>query len=156
MRTVDPDVFVQINDVLCRFFLSFDQRDWPAMAECLAPLITVDYSSSGREPPSTMSGDDFVRRRQNAVDRLSKQHGFSNLLITPQPDGKAVSARCNYLILRFLLPQDCSTQEEGFFHSCGSYQFLISYMQSEWKISSITQHTLRSWGDAALHKSLPR
>ncbi|SHM25033.1 nuclear transport factor 2 family protein [Halomonas cupida] len=151
MRTVDPDVFVQINDVLCRFFLSFDQRDWPTMAECLAPQVTIDYSSSGREPPSTMSGDDFVRRRQNAVDSLSKQHGFSNLLITPQPDEKVVSARCNYLIMRFALSREFSTAEKDFFHSCGSYQFLLGKIESEWKISSIKQNTLHSWGNAALH-----
>lgn len=150
MKSLDPNLFVQIHDVLCRFFLSFDQRDWPSMVECLAPQVSIDYASSGRESPSTMSGRDFVARRQNAVDSLTKQHSFSNLLITQEADEGVVSARCNYLILRFELSQK-SAAEENFFHSCGNYEFQLCEMQGEWKISSIKQNALQSWGNAALH-----
>lgn len=147
MKTVDPTVFMQINDRLCRFFLSFDNRDWPAMVECLAPQIAVDYSSSGREQPTTMSGPDFVSRRQSAVDRLAKHHSFSNLLITGGVDERVVSARCNYLILRF----DPAGSDKDFFHSCGSYEFGFEDMEGDWRITSIKQNTLRSWGNASLH-----
>lgn len=169
MTSPDPNVFVQIHDVLCRFFLCFDQRDWPFMVECLAPQVSIDYASSGREPPSTMSRRDFVERRQNAVDDLSKQHSFSNLLITQEVGEGVVSARCNYLILRFDLSpsrnqaqtqnqSQAQTQsqvpaisEENFFHSCGNYEFQLRDIQGEWKISSIKQNALQSWGNAALH-----
>ena len=147
MKPVDPTVFLQINDLLCRFFLSFDNRDWPAMGECLAPEIAVDYSSSGREQPTTMAGQAFVGRRQSAVDRLAKHHSFSNLLITDGLGERAVSARCNYLILRF----DPAGSDADFFHSCGSYEFGFENIDSDWKISSIKQNTLRSWGNASLH-----
>lgn len=155
MNSVHSDLLVQINDLLGRFFLSFDQKDWSAMADCLAPQVAIDYASSGREPPSTMSGDDFVSRRRDAsvADGLSKQHSFSNLLITPQDDENTVSVRCNYLILRFALPGVLSEAEDDFFHSCGSYQFLLCDIEGKWKISSITQHALRSWGNADLHQS---
>lgn len=156
VRTVDPSVFVQINDVLCRFFLSFDNRDWPSMTECLAPQITIDYSSSGRENPSTMSGHDFVRRRQDAVDNLAKHHSFSNLLLTRQSDESMVSARCNYLILRFDRSQQLAAMKEDFFHSCGSYEFLLEDIQGHWKISSIKQNALQSWGNASLHGGTPK
>lgn len=138
---------MQINDLLCRFFLSFDNRDWPAMVGCLTPQVAVDYSSSGREQPTTMSGEAFVSRRQNAVDTLAKHHSFSNVLITPGADGRTVSARCNYLILRF----DPTGSDEDFFHSCGSYEFGLENMKGDWKIASIKQNTLRSWGNASLH-----
>ncbi len=147
MKTIDPTVFMQINDRLCRFFLSFDNRDWPAMVECLAPQIAVDYSSSGREQPTTMSGPDFVSRRQNAVDRLAKHHSFSNLLMIGGVDERAVRARCNYLILRF----DPAGSDEDYFHSCGSYEFGFEDMEGDWRIASIKQNTLRSWGNASLH-----
>lgn len=138
---------MQINDLLCRFFLTFDSRDWPAMVECLAPQVAIDYSSSGREQPMSMSGPDFVSRRQNAVDTLAKHHSFSNLLITPSADEHVVGARCNYLILRF----DPAGSDADFFHSCGSYEFGFENIDSDWKISSIKQNTLRSWGNASLH-----
>lgn len=147
MKTVDPSVFIQINDLLCRFFLSFDRRDWPAMVECLAPQVAVDYSSSGREQPTTMTGQDFVSRRQSAVDTLAKHHSFSNLLVTTGADEHVVSARCNYLILRF----DTAGSDEDFFHSCGSYAFGFECMDGIWAISSIKQDALRSWGNASLH-----
>lgn len=147
LKTVEPTVFMQINDLLCHFFLSFDQRDWSAMVECLAPQVAIDYSSSGREQPTTMSGQDFVSRRQNAVDRLAKHHSFSNLLITRGADDRTVSARCNYLILRF----GSAGSGEDFFHSCGSYEFLFNDIQGDWKISSIKQNALQSWGNSSLH-----
>jgi len=147
MRTVDPTVFMQINDLLCRFFLSFDNRDWPAMVECLAHEIAVDYSSSGREQPTTLSGQAFVDGRQNAVDRLAKHHSFSNLLITGGVDERGVDAQCNYLILRF----DPAGSDEDFFHSCGNYEFGFANMEEGWKIASIKQNMLRSWGKRSLH-----
>lgn len=117
------------------------------MVECLAPQVAIDYSSSGREQPTTMSGQEFVSRRQNAVDRLAKHHSFSNLLIMRGADGSAVNARCNYLILRF----DSAGSGEDFFHSCGSYEFLFNDIQGDWKISSIKQNALQSWGNSSLH-----
>ncbi|SEF81823.1 nuclear transport factor 2 family protein [Marinobacterium lutimaris] len=161
MSIVDSKLFVEINDLLCRFFLAFDQRDWSAMTGCLAPQIRVDYSSSGRERPSTMDGEAFVRRRQNAVDNLSKQHSFSNLQINPQAEETVFSVSCNYLILRFARSSEPVEAGEDFFHSCGSYQFLVCEIDGELKISSITQHNLRSWGNFHLHntnghKSAPR
>ena len=80
MKAVSPNDFIEVNDVLCRFFLSFDRRDWASMADCLSSLVFIDYSSSGREKPSTMSGKDLIKRRENAVDSLAKHHSFSNLL----------------------------------------------------------------------------
>jgi hypothetical protein len=138
---------IAINDVLCRFFLAFDERDWTAMEGCLAPEVFIDYASSGREQPSTMSGAEFVQRRRDAVDTLSKHHSFSNLLLTKQKDG--VRGRCNYLILRFdHAPTDAS---EDFYHSCGAYEFLFGKAEGTWKITSITQQALRSWGNRQLH-----
>ena len=99
MEALDALDHIAINDVLCRFFLAFDERDWSAMETCLAPEVFIDYSSSGREQPSTMSGAEFVQRRRDAVDTLAKHHSFSNLLLSKEVDG--VRGRCNYLILRF-------------------------------------------------------
>jgi hypothetical protein len=136
-----------IHDLLCRFFLAFDERDWDSMAGCLAAEMFVDYSSSGRELPSRMRGSDFVARRRGAVDTLAKQHSFSNLLLSLEADG--ARGRCNYLILRF--DRDHSGPGEDFYHSCGSYEFGFSNDDGRWRITSIVQRSLRSWGNAQLH-----
>ncbi len=147
MEALGSSDHLGVNDVLCRFFLAFDERDWASMADCLASEVFIDYSSSGREQPSFMSSYDFVQRRRDAVDTLLKHHSFSNLLLSKEADG--VRARCNYLILRF--HPDHRGEGEDFYHSCGAYEFLFSKAQGSWKITSITQRALRSWGNRQLH-----
>jgi hypothetical protein len=117
------------------------------MEKCLAPEVFIDYSSSGREQPSVMSGAEFVQRRRDAVDTLAKHHSFSNLLLSKEEDG--VRGRCNYLILRF--DRDFKGEGEDFYHSCGAYEFLFGKASDSWKITSITQRALRSWGNRQLH-----
>jgi hypothetical protein len=147
MDALDSLNHIAINDLLCRFFLAFDERDWEAMERCLAPEVFIDYASSGREQPSMMSGAEFVQRRRDAVDTLAKHHSFSNLLLSKESDN--VRGRCNYLILRF--DRDHRGEGEEFYHSCGAYEFLFSKIQGGWKIASIKQRTLRSWGNRQLH-----
>jgi SnoaL-like domain len=147
METLDALDHIAVNDVLCRFFLAFDERDWASMENCLSPEVFIDYASSGRETPGAMSGAEFVQRRRNAIDTLAKHHSFSNLLLTKQEDG--VRGRCNYLILRF--DRDFEGEGEDFYHSCGAYEFRFSKSKGAWKITSITQRALRSWGNCQLH-----
>src|SRR3954451_14894582 len=76
MLTLDTLDHIAINDILCRFFLAFDERDWTAMEKCLAAEVFIDYSSSGREQPRVMSGAEFVQRRRDAVAPGQKpRHG---------------------------------------------------------------------------------
>lgn len=147
MQNLDPIDHIAINNVLCRFFAAFDERDWTAMDSCLAPEVFIDYSSSGREHPRAMSGSEFVQRRRDAVDSLAKHHSFSNLLLSREAD--TVRGRCNYLILRF--DRDFRGPGENFYHSCGAYEFLFSKAHGPWKITSIVQRALQSWGNSQLH-----
>ncbi len=147
LQSLDPIDHVAINDVLCRFFAAFDERDWTAMDSCLAPEVFIDYSSSGREQPRVMSGSEFVQRRRDAVDSLAKHHSFSNLLLSREAD--TVRGRCNYLFLRF--DREFRGPGENFYHSCGAYEFLFSKAHGPWKITSIVQRALQSWGNSQLH-----
>ena len=147
MELQDPLDHIAINNLLCRFFLAFDERDWTAMERCLAPEVFIDYASSGREQPSTMSSAEFVQRRRNAIDTLSKHHSFSNLLLTKEERG--VRGRCNYMILRF--DRAFTGDGDDFYHSCGAYEFLFGKAEGAWKITNITQRALQSWGNRQLH-----
>ncbi|MHC8304841.1 nuclear transport factor 2 family protein [Pseudomonas sp. PB3P13] len=142
-------VFMGVHEVLCRFFAAFDKRNWTSMNDCLASEVFIDYSSSGREAPGIMSGEEFVQRRATALDNLTKQHSFSNLYINCDADVQSVRASCNYLILRFDLRNP--KQDENFFHSCGEYVFELDKFGDEWKITSIKQLKLQSWGNIHLH-----
>ncbi|MFC5085899.1 nuclear transport factor 2 family protein [Microvirga arabica] len=147
MADLDALDHIAINDLLCRFFLAFDERNWTSMADCLAPEVFIDYSSSGREQPGTMTNFEFVQRRQNAADTLSKHHSFSNLLLSSEAED--VRGRCNYLILRF--ERDLKRLGEDFYHSCGAYEFMFAKADGSWRITSIMQKALRSWGNSNLH-----
>jgi len=37
------------------------------------------------------------------------------------------------------------------YHSCGTYEFLFGKPHGSWRITSITQRALRSWGNRQLH-----
>lgn len=144
-NTVEPDTHLVVHALLCRFFLAFDERDWPAMLACLCPEVRVDYSSSGREAPAVMAAQDFVAARQRQKDTLLKQHNFSNLAVRRVND--ALEARCNYQIFRFQPPED----GEATLHSFGRYHFRLQQDAGQWRIAGITQHLKRSVGDRALH-----
>lgn len=146
---MDMNTFFAVHTTLCRFFAAFDKKEWAAMVDCLCAEVFIDYSSSGRELPTTMRGEDFVGRRKMAIDHLDKQHSFSNLLISGHLDKKTVTASCNYLILRFDLSND--NPSDNFFHSCGQYEFELSQTDMQYKISSIKQSKLQSWGNKKLH-----
>ncbi|MXQ14371.1 hypothetical protein GR328_23555 [Microvirga makkahensis] len=147
MAVVDALDHISINDLLCRFFLAFDERNWASMADCLAPEVFIDYSTSGREQPGTMTNSEFVQRRQSVTDTLTKHHSFSNLLLSCE--AAVVRGRCNYLILRF--DRDFSGAGEDFYHSCGAYEFMFGKVDGSWRITSIVQNALRSWGNRHLH-----
>lgn len=136
------------HDLLCRFFASFDKHDWIGMRSVLAPDIFVDYASSGRETARQIPSEEFVSARANAKDNLTKQHNFSNLLIMESTAEKLVIS-CHYLILRFDLPN--TDQQTNFYHSCGEYVFELVPLEPQYRIASIKQAMLRSWGNASLH-----
>lgn len=146
MSFVDMETRAHIHDLLCHFFLAFDQRDWETMRRSLSDEVFIDYASSGREGAGSMSADAFVSRRENALDDLSKQHSFSNLILSRDESG--LRGRCNYLILRFARE---GAADRDFYHSCGSYAFRFASIDGSWRISSITQMALKSWGDRSLH-----
>ncbi|MEE4622393.1 hypothetical protein V2L00_01615 [Pseudomonas alliivorans] len=141
------------HDLLCRFFASFDKRDWIGMRSVLAPEIFVDYSSSGRETARKIAAEEFVNARANAKDGLTKQHNFSNLSVVESTAEKLVVS-CHYLILRFdLLSTD---QQINFYHSCGEYVFELVPFERQYRIASIKQAMLQSWGNASLHGAIKK
>lgn len=148
MVTNETESKLAIQDVLCRFFQSFDDTDWTAMRSCLCDDVFVDYSSFRDVPPALISGDRYVEQRRAALGHLDMQHNFLNLHTTITGTDTA-KARCNYLIHRFHPVHDGSAPR--YFHSCGHYDFGLRKTSEGWRLSSIVQVLLRNWGDPEIH-----
>lgn len=131
-----------IESLLCRFMQAFDERDWSALRTFLDARVFCDYSSFRDQPPGEISADEYVAQRRESLSALRMQHNFSNLQASV--DGDRASARCNYLILRFLAP-------DRFLHSCGNYRFGLIRRDGAWKLSSIAQNLLQNVGDPSIH-----
>lgn len=141
-----------INDVLCKFFRSFDTRDWTAMRECLCDRIWTDYSSFRDVAPGEISGDRYVAQREAALAALDMQHNFLNLQI--EGGGNTAAAWCNYIIHRF--HPEFDGQDDGFFHSYGRYEFGFSRKEGQWAIRRIRQILLRNQGNPEIHGATRR
>lgn len=140
---------LSINDLLTRFFQSFDDKNWPAMRDCLCNEVFTDYSSFRDEPASTISGDRYVEQRRTALQALDMQHNFLNLRVELSASAEAATARCNYIIHRFHPSFD--GVNDHYFHSYGHYFFVFANVRGTWKISRITQTLLRNHGNREIH-----
>ena len=137
----------QIENLLARFFQSFDEKNWTLMRSCLAERVFTDYSSFRKVAPAEITADRYVEQRRAALHALDMQHNYLNLLL--DIDGDRASARCNYIIHRF--HPDFDGAADGFFHSYGHYRFAFQRTMGDWKIIAITQHLLRNSGNPELH-----
>ena len=136
-----------LNDLLCRFFWSFDEKDWKTMRSCLANTIWTDYSSFRAVPPGKISGDRYVAQREAALSALDMQHNFLNLRV--EIDDATARGWCNYIIHRF--HPDFDGRNDAFFHSYGRYEFGFLQVDDEWRISAIRQILLRNHGNPEIH-----
>jgi hypothetical protein len=138
-----------INDLLARFFQSFDEKDWALMRACLSSEVYADYSSFRGIAPGIMSGDEYVEGRRAVLQSLDMQHNFSNLRVEVDMAAENAIARCNYAIHRFL--PSYADGNDHYFHSYGYYLITCSRASGSWKISRITQKVLHSQGRREIH-----
>jgi hypothetical protein len=140
---------VAINDLLSRFFLAFDAKDWSAMRGCLCDEVFTDYSSFRQVPSATIPADMFVEQRRTALQALEMQHNFLNLCVEFDADATAATARCNYVIHRFHRALDAI--DDDYFHSYGHYVFGFVNVEGRWRIAGITQTVVRNVGNLNIH-----
>ncbi|MGH7933004.1 MAG: nuclear transport factor 2 family protein [Bryobacteraceae bacterium] len=142
---------LEINNLLCRFMQSFDDKDWRAMRECLVGDLFCDYSNFRGTPAGRVAADDYVAARKEGLAELAMQHNFFNLRVT-MLDHEAASARCNFVIHRFLSISPDSVN--AYFHSYGHYRFTFTRTRGIWKISGIVQVLLKNAGNPEIHGAI--
>ncbi|MBD1225381.1 nuclear transport factor 2 family protein [Acinetobacter seifertii] len=144
---MDQD-YHRILDVVTRFQLVFDQKNWDAFDELLADQLEVDYFQFRGESLCVVSCHEFKGSRQQALSHLRLQHNLSNPLIRIEQDRAWLE--CNYQIYRF------SENDISFFWSL---LFYFGKTTDKWKITGICQHltkilaihvfTFLLWGSAS-------
>lgn len=95
---MDQD-YHRILEVVTRFQLVFDQKNWDAFDELLADQLEVDYFQFRGEPLCVVSCHEYKGSRQQALSHLRLQHNLSNPLIRIEQDQAWLE--CNYQIYRF-------------------------------------------------------
>lgn len=98
MNTIDFQQSIDVIDVLNRFVLSVDQRDWDAMRDYLTDTVDFDYSALNASMPR--SADALVEQvRSDQSSFLSVQHMTTNHVVTIRTshhsqETKGDSAQC--------------------------------------------------------------
>lgn len=82
---MDQD-YHRILEVVTRFQLVFDQKNWDAFDELLADQLEVDYFQFRGEPLCVVSCREYKGSRQQALSHLRLQHNLSNPLIRIEQD----------------------------------------------------------------------
>jgi hypothetical protein len=139
-----------IHNLLARFFATFDEKNWQAMREYLCEEVFVDYSAFCAMPASTMAAGRYIEEGRAALDWLDTQHDFHNLHVSVDAIEGSATARCNYVIRRFLPGLDGT----HYFHSFGHYHFDLISLHGAWRIARIRQDLLRNEGDREIHAAV--
>jgi hypothetical protein len=137
----------EIIDRIVQFMSAFDTKDWTLMRALLAEEVFCDYASFRGTPPGVVRADAYVAERRRSLSHLRLQHNVTNFLVVESGDG--ARCRCNYQIYRFATPE--ADGEVAYFHSFGRYHFGLGRGGDGWRIRSIRQEMVASWGEADLH-----
>ena len=65
------DDSVALSNLIARFALAFDMKDWGALRDCLADRVHTDYSDLRGAPAATVDANDYVRARRDALERTA-------------------------------------------------------------------------------------
>jgi hypothetical protein len=138
------DIFA-IRQLVARFANSFDLKDWPALAECLADELETDYSDLRGSPAETMSRERFLHLRHSALQALRTHHLTGNVEI--KLNQNEAEARVSMVIYR-------RAESGEIFNTHCLYMLGLERVASRWVINSIVQKVLMSDGERRIHKGV--
>ncbi len=133
---------LKIQEVIARFANSFDVKDWRGLEACFTESLYTDYSDLRGTPPQNVSAAEYARSRRESLDHLKLHHLVSNYEIDFS-DTTTATCRASMIVWR--------TSEKEVFTSHCFYIFQLAKIDSNWKISGITQKVLWNEGTALIH-----
>ncbi|HSJ89475.1 MAG TPA: nuclear transport factor 2 family protein [Anaerolineales bacterium] len=134
---------LKIQELIARFANSFDVKDWRALEACFTEVLFTDYSDLRGTPPQNVSASEYARSRRESLDHLKLHHLVSNYEIEFGNPNSAV-CRASMIVWR-------KSEEEEFTSHC-YYIFQLTKLDSDWKISGITQKVLWNEGTSSIHQ----
>jgi scytalone dehydratase len=137
-----PNEIFDIQQLIARFFNSFDTKEWDRLGNCLSDSVHTDYSDLRGTPPETMPRERFVESRQAALGPLLTHHLAGNVEVS-LTDGSA-TGRVSMLIRR-------RTPQGSFFNTHCLYFLRFEKAAGQWRICSIRQQVLWNEGDRQIH-----
>ena len=134
---------LKIQELIARFANSFDVKDWRALETCFTESLFTDYSDLRGTPPQHVSAGEYASSRRDSLDSLKLHHLVSNYEIDFADSNTAV-CRASMIVWR-------KSEEEEFTSHC-YYIFQLMKLDSDWKISGITQKVLWNEGSSSIHR----
>jgi uncharacterized protein YxjI len=132
----------KIQEVIARFANSFDIKDWQGLEACFTQSLFTDYSDLRGTPPMSVSASEYAASRRESLNHLKLHHLVSNYEID-LTDSNTATCRASMIVWR-------KSEKEEFTSHC-FYIFQLTKLDSDWKISSITQKILWNEGTASIH-----
>ena len=134
-----------IRDTILRFALSLDVKDWTLCRACFTEEVFTDYSALRGDPPATLTADEFVALRRQALEELVTHHVSTNHLITVT--GDEATCLSSMVIYRRLPP----AQGETTFDTHCLYEHTLVHTPEGWKIRKVKQTVLWNTGNPSIH-----
>ncbi|RJP48498.1 MAG: nuclear transport factor 2 family protein [Anaerolineaceae bacterium] len=141
-----------IQDVIARFANSFDQKNWSALEDCLAPQVFTDYFDLRDTPPEMLAAAEYIRLRREALTPLITHHLLGGLEIQ-FTTAEGALCRTSMLIWRVQnTPKDATLwNAAGEFHTHCHYTFHLVKETETWKIGGVIQKVLWNSGTHEIH-----
>lgn len=119
-----------VMDVITALFVETDNRNWPAVLECLAPRVQFDMSSLSGGEPTTIAADDIVAAWDRGLRPLQAvHHQVGNFRI--RVDGGRATVACYGVAFHYVRTR--SGRNTRTF--VGSYDFDLEKQDRRWRIT---------------------
>jgi hypothetical protein len=131
-----------IVEVIIKYAMGVDRRDWRMFADCFADPVYADFSAGGM-PAATFPRAELVDRISTALNGFTAtQHISPNHVIEFDDDDPAHAVCHSYMYAQHLLE---GSPNGDYYLLRGSYTHQMVRTPGGWRIEHIVQH--RSWSD---------
>jgi hypothetical protein len=119
-----------VTDVITALFVETDNRNWPAVLECLAPRVQFDMTSVAGGEPTEIAAEEITAAWDRGLRPIqSVHHQVGNFRI--RVSGARATAECYGLAFHYLRAR--SGRNTRTF--VGSYDFELEKQDGRWRIT---------------------
>ena len=127
------DDYVAIMNLVARFLMEVDQRDWDAVREMMTDPFHADFSSLTGKPATTSTPEAFTDQWCSLLSAYdATQHQIGNQIV--EIDGSLAEFRSHVTTSHFRVngPEGSTTE-----FIVGSYRFSLVRTDHGWKLASV-------------------